>query len=190
MKVHEYNEMMAYMLRPRQKFAIGGGVVEGKDLGSREGFSKLYGTNIRLSTTGANTFEVTLNRGGKNYYQNFKFDFKGVQTSDECITLNCFYDETDWIFKGDRTFNFFYPLDVDKADFIGRDVYRDNNANVNINPFQSNFGASNIVSYSPPDPNRQKSESEKMFERKRAFVSPQKQINSAAFKGMGYTRGR
>ena len=78
----------------------------------------------------------------------------------------------------------------DKADFIGRDVYRDNNANVNINPFQSNFGASNIVSYSPPDPNRQKSESEKMFERKRAFVSPQKQINSAAFKGMGYTRGR
>jgi len=40
MKVHEYNEMMAYMLRPRQKFAIGGGVVEGEDLGSREGFNK------------------------------------------------------------------------------------------------------------------------------------------------------
>jgi hypothetical protein len=38
MKVHEYNEMMAYLLRPRQKFAIGGGVVEGEDLGSREGF--------------------------------------------------------------------------------------------------------------------------------------------------------
>ena len=41
MKVHEYNEMMAYLLRPRQKFAIGGGIVEGEDLGSREGFSKL-----------------------------------------------------------------------------------------------------------------------------------------------------
>jgi 2-oxo-4-hydroxy-4-carboxy--5-ureidoimidazoline (OHCU) decarboxylase len=40
MKVHEYNEMMAYMLRPRQKFAIGGGVVEGEDLGSREGFDE------------------------------------------------------------------------------------------------------------------------------------------------------
>jgi hypothetical protein len=38
MKVHEYNEMMAYLLRPRQKFAIGGGVVEGKNLGSREGY--------------------------------------------------------------------------------------------------------------------------------------------------------
>ena len=38
MKVHEYNEMMAYMLRPRQKFAIGGGVIEGQDLGSREGY--------------------------------------------------------------------------------------------------------------------------------------------------------
>jgi len=40
MKVHEYNEMMAYMLRPRQKFAIGGGVIEGEDLGSREGFDE------------------------------------------------------------------------------------------------------------------------------------------------------
>ena len=41
MKIHEYNEMMAYMLRPatRQKFAIGGGVIEGEDLGSREGFA-------------------------------------------------------------------------------------------------------------------------------------------------------
>ena len=38
MKVHEYNEMMAYLLRPRQKFAIGGGVIEGEDLGSREGY--------------------------------------------------------------------------------------------------------------------------------------------------------
>ena len=41
MKISEYNEMMAYLLRPRQKFAIGGGVVEGDDLGSREGFKKL-----------------------------------------------------------------------------------------------------------------------------------------------------
>ena len=37
--------MMAYLLRPRQKFAIGGGVVEGEDLGSREGFSKIYRIN-------------------------------------------------------------------------------------------------------------------------------------------------
>ena len=78
----------------------------------------------------------------------------------------------------------------DKADYMGSSVYRDNNANVNINPFQSNFGASNIVSYSPPKPDREKSESEKMFERKRAFVSPKKQINSQAFSGMGYTRGK
>jgi hypothetical protein len=42
MKIHEYNEMMAYMLRPatRQKFAIGGGVIEGEDLGTREGYAK------------------------------------------------------------------------------------------------------------------------------------------------------
>ena len=41
MKVHEYNEMMAYMLRPRQKFAIGGGVIEGQGLGTREGFATI-----------------------------------------------------------------------------------------------------------------------------------------------------
>ena len=75
----------------------------------------------------------------------------------------------------------------DKADDMG-DVYA--GLNVTSQPFQSNFGASNIVSYSPPDPNREKSESEKMFERKRAFVSPKKQINSQKFTGMGYTRGR
>ncbi len=52
----------------------------------------------------------------------------------------------------------------DKADYMGASVYKDNNANVDINPFQSNFGASQIVSYSPPDPNRQKSASERTFD--------------------------
>jgi len=78
----------------------------------------------------------------------------------------------------------------DKADFMGASVYKDNNANVDINPFQSNFGATNIVSYSPPKANREKSASEKMFEAKRTYTSPKKQINSQAFTGMGYTRGR
>lgn len=48
MKISEYNEMMAYMLRPatsdRSNFAIGGGVVEGQDLGSREGFANPVST--------------------------------------------------------------------------------------------------------------------------------------------------
>ena len=43
MKIAEYNEMMAYLLRPatgdRENFAIGGGVVKGQNLGSREGFA-------------------------------------------------------------------------------------------------------------------------------------------------------
>ena len=75
----------------------------------------------------------------------------------------------------------------DKADDMG-DVYA--GLNVTSQPFQSNFGASNIVSYSPPDPKREKSASEKMFEAKRTYTSPKKQINSQAFTGMGYTRGR
>jgi len=43
MKVSEFNQTMAYLLRPqpRQTLAIGGGVIEGQDLGSREGFAKI-----------------------------------------------------------------------------------------------------------------------------------------------------
>ena len=46
MKIHEYNEMMSYLTRPaqatinRNNFAIGGGAIEGEDLGTREGFRK------------------------------------------------------------------------------------------------------------------------------------------------------
>ena len=45
MKVSEFNQTMSYLLRPqpRQNLAIGGGVVEGEDLGSREGFANVKG---------------------------------------------------------------------------------------------------------------------------------------------------
>ena len=45
MKIAEYNEMMAYLLRPatgdRSNFAIGGGQFQGQDMGTREGFQDL-----------------------------------------------------------------------------------------------------------------------------------------------------
>ena len=45
MKIHEYNEMMAYLMRPatgdRENFAIGGGQFQGQDMGTREGFQDL-----------------------------------------------------------------------------------------------------------------------------------------------------
>tara|TARA_R110000764_G_scaffold234279_1_gene328036 strand:- start:81 stop:947 length:867 start_codon:yes stop_codon:yes gene_type:complete len=37
----------------------------------------------------------------------------------------------------------------DKADNMSNNVYKDNNANVNINPFKSDYGAKEIVSYKP-----------------------------------------
>jgi len=44
MKIHEYNEMMAYLTRPatsdRSNFAIGGGQFQGQDMGTREGFAR------------------------------------------------------------------------------------------------------------------------------------------------------
>ena len=54
MKIAEYNQMMAYLLRPRQKLAIGGGVIEGQDLGSREGFDEpnLVGRNTNRDDLG------------------------------------------------------------------------------------------------------------------------------------------
>jgi len=59
MKIHEYNEMMAYLLRPatgdRENFAIGGGVVKGQDLGSREGFEKIE-LNLDFQTEVKNLF--------------------------------------------------------------------------------------------------------------------------------------
>ena len=35
----------------------------------------------------------------------------------------------------------------DKADNMSNNVYKDNNANVNINPFKSDYGATEIISY-------------------------------------------
>ena len=51
MKVSEFNQTMAYLLRPqpRQTLAIGGGVVEGQNLGSREGFAKIKKLEQRFS---------------------------------------------------------------------------------------------------------------------------------------------
>ena len=48
MKIHEYNEMMAYLTRPaRVGFAQGGvigkgGMFQGKDMGYRTGFATTY----------------------------------------------------------------------------------------------------------------------------------------------------
>lgn len=75
----------------------------------------------------------------------------------------------------------------DKADDMGN-VYA--GLNVTSQPFQSNYGASNIVSYSPPDPNREKSASEKMFEAKKTFATPTKTYNTDKFKGTGFIGGR
>ena len=56
MKIHEYNEMMAYMLRPatggRENFAIGGGQFQGQDMGTREGFSKYEGARGKAREKG------------------------------------------------------------------------------------------------------------------------------------------
>ena len=70
----------------RNPRADGGMLVKPSADGSRPGYSGEFGPNIRLSTTGANTFEVQVVRGGKaggkggkgqRFYKNFKFDDYG-----------------------------------------------------------------------------------------------------------------
>lgn len=59
----------------------------------------------------------------------------------------------------------------DKADNMSNNVYRDiigKNNNVTVSPFKSDYGAKEIISYSAPNPNREKSASEKTFDRKQA----------------------
>jgi len=91
MKISEYNEMMAYMLRPatgdRENFAIGGGQFQGQDMGTREGFSKLYGPNIRKLTQ-SDSFEVQMVRGGtaggkggQKFYKTFNFSDYGSEAN-------------------------------------------------------------------------------------------------------------
>jgi len=67
MKIGEYEQMMSYLTRPatkketREDFAIGGGAVEGKDLGTREGFAspeaRAYLETLEPGTT-VNTYEI------------------------------------------------------------------------------------------------------------------------------------
>ena len=67
----------------------------------------------------------------------------------------------------------------DKANNMSNNVYNDS---VTVSPFQSNYGANEIVSYSPPDPNRQKSASEKTFDRKQAEQGGQLSRESTSYK--------
>ena len=46
MKIHEFNEMMAYLLRPRQKFANGGRTGQGFQLGNPGNPQSLKELNI------------------------------------------------------------------------------------------------------------------------------------------------
>tara|TARA_R110002012_G_scaffold67109_1_gene175143 strand:- start:37 stop:2337 length:2301 start_codon:yes stop_codon:yes gene_type:complete len=69
MKIGEYEQMMSYLTRPepttpiepREDFAIGGGAIEGKELGTREGFAspeaRAYLETLEPGTT-VNTYEI------------------------------------------------------------------------------------------------------------------------------------
>ena len=77
---------------PRETAAQGGvigkdGMFSGQDMGTREGFSKLYGPNIRKLTQ-SDTFEVQMVRGGKGggkggkkFYKTFNFSDYGSEAN-------------------------------------------------------------------------------------------------------------
>lgn len=59
----------------------------------------------------------------------------------------------------------------DKADYIGSQVYQDNNANVTVNPFESKYGASQIVSYNTKNNNNNNNNQRTGFDNTRAGKS-------------------
>jgi len=89
--IDQYNQMIDSLTErgyyKRKNFAIGGGQFKGTDLGTREGFSKLYGPNIRKLTQ-SDTFEVQMVRGGKGggkggkkFYKTFNFSDYGSEAN-------------------------------------------------------------------------------------------------------------
>jgi len=68
MKIHEYNEMMAYLTRPGMKTGgtIGGGTIQGQNMGYRTGFSKMDMRGKTPKSTGVDSpFYKALNAEGK-----------------------------------------------------------------------------------------------------------------------------
>ena len=71
MKIHEYNEMMAYLTRPAVNRNIGGGTIQGQNMGYRTGFSKLRlgpgsgGHNIGIGED--STYYKSLDAKGKKF---------------------------------------------------------------------------------------------------------------------------
>ena len=96
MRVHEYNEMMAYMLRPRQKFAIGGGAFVGKELpNNREGFAyiiqQVNEKRIKASqAAGAGIDISSLTPEQKKLYDEGKLFYTRVKESDSNKYKNIF----------------------------------------------------------------------------------------------------
>ena len=76
MKIKEFNDMKAYLVKPNRLFTsrprntIGGGAIEGEDLGSRTGFNEPYAVQ-KISKQGGKPFErVYLNKPGKKTVYN------------------------------------------------------------------------------------------------------------------------
>ncbi len=89
--IDQYNQMIDSLTErgyyKRKNFAIGGGQFKGTDLGTREGFSKLYGPNIRKLTQ-SDSLEVQVVRGGKGggkggqkFYKTFNFSDYGSEAN-------------------------------------------------------------------------------------------------------------
>ena len=139
MKVHEYNEMMAYLLRPRQKFANGGKVffVSGFDemnykrrLDAFEKLKKEYGKKFIEDSFekeyGISIEDIALKKehNGRtvvNIIDGFKKKIKNVNRSPN--TSPVYNEKTGHIYKTSNRFGTFYNTNPGKNQYdFDRDV--------------------------------------------------------------------
>jgi len=74
MKIHEYNEMMAWLKKPKRLFSskkdtIGGGAIQGEDLGTREGFADPDITYPFKTSGGKTDYRIGYNKKTDKYFR-------------------------------------------------------------------------------------------------------------------------
>ena len=155
MKIGEYEQMMSYLTRPatkketREDFAIGGGVIQGENLGTREGFA------------GPVLLKTTENKGKyKVRFRDKKFGKKEGQTG---------FKEGDKFFDTKEEADAFYEdllskKEAKKASGLKSKNIKVKNQAQQINTFVSNFIDQNLGKYGIKDYDKFKKELNETFE--------------------------
>ena len=155
-KIANYNQMMSWLTRPsvpqtetREDFAIGGGVIQGENFGTREGFSK---PKLMLATENKGKWKVR--------FRDKKFGKRKGQTG---------FNEGDEFFDTKEKADAFYEdllskKEAKKASGLKSKNIKVKNQAQQINTFVSNFIDQNLGKYGIKDYDKFEKELNETFE--------------------------